>query len=456
MEFIQACRKFIELESTPDNGNLELARFAADLCREAGLSAELHVENYNGIEQANVVARPMIGRPANEVMLQTHLDTGDPGSYALWTKTGANPFNASIYPEVDRGDVIYGLGAANVKLDFLCKLEAVKSLVGARWRVPVVLVGTFGEELGMQGAVKLIRKKQISPSMALIGEPTSLELIHAGKGYAAVEIEIPFSAEEIEFRENHDLGDGTTTQSRIFLGKASHSAFPQLGDSAVTKLLDYLAKLPSDIAVMEIEAGISFNTIPAQAVLEFDTAGGLTSAKGERIASRIAKVVAAIKEVERRLSDYPDSEFTPPEPTLSIGVVRTYDEHIKFSGCCRLPPSVSNELYEEWMEILRRACHDAGAVFRVTDYKRPFRTALSSTLLSVCQEELVKLGRSGACGAQAVTTEANVFSRFGIECVVIGPGQGVGNSHAPNENVKLNELQEAIRFYQGVLRRVCL
>lgn len=447
MNFIEACRKFIEIDSTPSNGSIEIAQYAAELCRKAGLHVELQSETQNGIDQANVIARPIKLLPDNEFLLQTHLDTSDPGSYALWTRTGANPFNASIYQ-----DTLYGLGAANTKLDFLCKLKAAIDLKDATWRLPFVLVGTFGEEQGMPGAIKLIRKKKIAAKMALVGEPTDMRLIHAGKGFAGVEIEIPFSGEEMEFRTRHDMSDGITTQSRIFIGKAAHSSIPHLGESAIHKMLDYLTKLPDGIAVMEIEGGITFNTIPAHAVLEIDMVGGLK----DTISQKISRIVRAVKDVEKQFEAYPDAAFDPPTPTLNIGLIRTYEDHVKFSGCCRVPPKVSNEVYEQWMEILRSACHDVGAVFRVTDYKQPFRTPEGAPLIKACQGELAKLGLPTECGAQSVTNEANVFSRFGIECVVVGPGQGVGNSHAPNEHVSLKQLDEAAQFYKGVLERVCL
>lgn len=446
-QFIEACRKFIEIDSTPSIGTLELAHFAAELCRTVGLHVELQNETHNGLDQANIIARPIKIRPDNEILLQTHLDTSDPGTYGLWTKTGANPFNASIYQ-----DKLFGLGAANTKLDFLCKLRAVAELQERTWRLPYVLVGTFGEELGMPGAIKLIRKKKISAKMALVGEPTDLRLVHAGKGFAGVEIEIPFSEEEMEFRARHDLSDGITTQSRIFIGKAAHSSIPHLGESAILKMLDYLTKLPQGIAVMELEGGITYNTIPAHAVLEIDMAGGLK----DTISQKIARIWKAIRDVEQSFQSYPDHAFHPPVPTLNIGMIRTYEDFIKISGCCRVPPTVSNEVYEEWMEVLRSACHDVGAVFRVTDYKQPFRTSLDAPLIKACQEELAALQLPTECGAQPVTNEANVFSRFGIECVVVGPGQGVGNSHAPNEQVSIKQLEDATRFYRGVLEKVCL
>lgn len=454
---IEACRKFIEFDTTPNNGTIELAQFAAELCRKAGLHVELQSETHNGVEQANVIARPLALMPDRELLLQTHLDTHEPGAYALWTKTGANPFNASIYHErgVDSATVeetLYGLGAANTKLDFLCKLAAVSEMKNVTWRLPYVLVGTFGEEIGMQGAVKLIRKKKINAHMALVGEPTELRLMRRGKGFAAVEIEIPFSDEEKEFRAQHDLSDGSSTQSRIFVGKAAHSAYPQFGESAISKLLDYLTKLPDGLAIMEMEGGTSFNTVPSHAILEIDMVGGLR----ESIGAKIATIVRAVSEVEKQFKSYPDLAFDPPEPTLNIGLVRTYEDFVKFCGCCRLPTTVTDEVYQKWMEMLRSACQSVGAVFRVTEYKQPFQTEEDHALVRACQSELARLGLPTETGAQSVTNEANVFHRFGIACVAIGPGRGVGNSHAPNERVRVAELHKAAQFYKGVLERVCL
>jgi succinyl-diaminopimelate desuccinylase len=453
LDFIEACRKFVELDSTPANGTAELGAYAAELCRQAGLHVDAHAETHNGVEQMNVIARPSSERPKEELLLQTHLDTADPGSYALWTKTGSNPFNASIYTDSVTGqEVLYGLGSADSKLDFVCKLKAISELPKRRYKMPFVLAGTFGEELGMPGAIKLIRKKLVSSTMALIGEPTDMHLVHTGKGFAAVEIEIPFSQAEKDFRAQHNLGDGVTTQSRVFIGKAAHSSAPQTGESAIEKMLDYLSKLPDGLAVMEIEGGISANTVPAQAVLEIDMVGGLV----DTMCSKISRITQAIGGVEKKFQNFKDAEFDPPSPTLNIGFIRTYEDFVKFGGCVRLPPTVTHEVYEEWMEDLRSACVSVGAFFRITEYKQPFRTVLHAPLLEICSKELSRLGLPSRSGAQSVTTEANVFSRFGISCVVIGPGEGVGNSHAPNEKVRIEQLHQAVQFYRGVLERQCL
>ena len=447
MDFLSACKKFVAIDSSPNAGTAELARYALELANSLGLHAELQEESLAGLGQANVIVRPQAGRPAQEFLLQTHLDTVDPGNFGLWGKTGANPFHASIYQ-----DAIYGLGAADVKLDFLCKLRAMYEMREQAWKIPPVLVGTYGEELGMGGALKLIRKKKVAAKMALIGEPTEFRLITAGKGLATVEIEIPFSEEERRFKQNHDIEESASTQSRIFLGRAAHSSSPDMGESAIEKMLDYLEKLPESIALMEIEGGIAFNTVPAHAVLEFAMVGDLRNT----VSSRIRKVVAATQAVAREFQRFADPQFVPGTPTLNIGMVRCFEESVKFTGCCRLTPAVTQEIYEGWMGTLRRACEEVGAIFRITDYKPPFRTPSNSTLVAACQSQLRDMARPDECMAQAVTNEAHVFSRLGIECVVLGPGRGVGNSHTPDEHVKIQDLQDATQMYRGILQRVCL
>lgn len=447
MEFIEACRKFISIESSPSTGNWELVEFAAELCRLAGLYVDIQQESQNGILQANIIARPQEQIPKEEFMLETHLDTPDPGRFGLWTKTGANPFNASIYQ-----DSIYGLGAADVKLDFLCKLEAIKSLAHLPLKTPFVLVGSFGEETGMQGALKLIRKKKVFAKRALIGEPTDLKLVHAGKGIAVVEFDIPFSQEEMDYREQHDASESSSTQSKIFVGKAAHSSHPELGDNAIRKMMDYFIKLPEGLMLMDMQGGVNYNSVPAHAVLEIDVVGSIQDAIGKKL----IQIFKAIEHVEKEFKKYPDYKFDPKEPTLNIGMLRTYNEYIRISGCCRTPLNVTSKVFEEWMHIINTACSQVGAQFKLLDYKQAFQTNEKSEFVQICQSELRKMGLNETLASQALTNEANIFSRLGIECLVFGPGIGVGNSHEPNEFVKLDSLNQAIQFYKQIIERICL
>nr|BFD58021.1 hypothetical protein CKG001_01280 [Bdellovibrio sp. CKG001]BFD65180.1 hypothetical protein HAGR004_02020 [Bdellovibrio sp. HAGR004] len=448
MDFIEACRQLIAIDSTPTHGNRELSKWVAAFCRQRGLHVEEQEEVVGELEQANVIARPSAERPSGEFLLQTHLDTVDPGPFALWTETGANPFDAHI---ID--GKIYGLGAADVKLDFLCKLEALASFGKNRaWRLPPVLVGTFGEESGMQGALKLIRKNKISAKMALIGEPSDLRVINAAKGFASVEIHVPFSDEEMRYREEHNLRESTSTQSKMFRGKAAHSSMPHLGESAIAKMFEYLMMLPDSVNVMEMDGGINFNTVPSHAFLEID----MVTPISEPISRKIANIYRAVKALEQEFLKYRDEDFYPSTPTLNIGLIRTNETDIQISGSCRIPPVITHEIYEGWMNRLREVCEANGATFRVNDYKKPFRTEVTSILAKGCLDELRDMGLDDKPITQASTNEASIFTRVGIECICFGPGRREGNVHTPQEHVAIEDLHKAIEFYKRVIERFCL
>lgn len=448
MNFIEACRQFISIDSTPTHGNKELAKWAAAFCRQKGLHVEEQEEVVGDIPQVNVIARPQSERPGAEFLLQTHLDTVDPGPFSLWTETGANPFDAHI---ID--GKIHGLGAADVKLDFLCKLEALSSFGNNRqWRLPPVLVGTFGEESGMQGALKLIRKNKIAAKMALIGEPSNLQVINAAKGFASVEIRVPFSEQEMNYRQEHNLRESTSTQSKLFRGKAAHSSVPHLGESAIVKMLDAIVMLPDSVNIMEMDGGINFNTVPSHAFLEID----MVSTVESPISRKIANIYRAVKTLELEFLEHKDNEFHPSSPTLNIGLVRTNEDDIQLSGTCRIPPIITQEIYEGWMDRLRGVCEENGASFRVNDYKKPFRTEMNSILVKGCLDELRAMGLNDQPISQASTNEASIFSRVGIECVCFGPGKREGNVHTPQEHVALADLEKAVEFYKRIIERFCL
>lgn len=166
MNFIEQCRQIIAIDSSPVNGNVEVVDFLADLAKEFGFAVSEQEDILNGIPQKNIILRHLKNLNDKEVLLLTHLDTPDPGSYALWTKTMSNPFKASIY-----GKEIYGIGVAGAKIDFLCKLEAARRILNENIKRPFAIVGTYGEHLGMIGVLKLLRKKWLIQILPLLVKP---------------------------------------------------------------------------------------------------------------------------------------------------------------------------------------------------------------------------------------------------------------------------------------------
>jgi acetylornithine deacetylase/succinyl-diaminopimelate desuccinylase-like protein len=447
LDFIEASRQFISVDSTPQQSSKEIMELAGQLCEKEGLHVELSEEVINGQYEYNLIARPQPRSATFEFLFQTHLDTVDPGPFQMWHKTRQNPFDATI---IDGH--IYGLGAADIKLDFLCKLAAIgKYARHSAWKLPPVLVATFGEESGMMGALKLIRKNKVSAKMALIGETSNLNLINAAKGFARVEIRIPFTPEEMTYRQEHNLRESTSTQSKIFHGQSAHSSTPHLGDSAIVKMFQYLNQIPESVSLMEVDGGTNYNTVPAHAFIELD----LSPLKNP-ITKRLQAIYRVIQELESEFHSHEDPDFYPTHSTLNIGVIRTYEDHVFVSGNCRIPPNITHAVYEGWMKRLQAVCEQNGSVFRVTDYKKPFRTTANSILVKGCLDELRRLGLSDKCMTQPSSNEASIFSRVGIECVCFGAGVREGNIHTPSEHVAIEDLNKATLFYERVVERFCL
>src|SRR5690606_16754767 len=127
------------------------------------LRAQIFNENNLGVEQALLLVSPKNTTADRQLLLVAPLDTADPGEYFRWDKTGANPFNASI-----DGDIVYGLGTAKAKFDFLAKLQAMAEVSDRSFsQVAPVLLGTFGSESG-SGATKFLRRRLGRPMGALV------------------------------------------------------------------------------------------------------------------------------------------------------------------------------------------------------------------------------------------------------------------------------------------------
>lgn len=449
MNFIETCRKLISLDSSPTSSTIELVDFLATLARDSGLIVEVMHEMQSGVTQANIIVRTEKFNPGDrEFLLQTHLDTVDPGSFSLWKKNDFNPYDAAI-----EDSKIYGLGAAEVKLDFLCKLNVLKKLKDRQFTsLKPVLVGTFGEETGMQGALRLIRKNKINAKYALIGEASDLKIIEAAKGFAIVEIRIPISEDERKYKISRNQAESATTQTKLFAGRSAHSSTPHLGENAIQNMLDFLQKMPENMVLIEADGGTRVNMIPSQAMVELE----LVSHVKNLSLVKLNNIYKVLKEVENDMRQFQDKDFEPNFSTLSVGIIRTFEDDLLIGGSCRILPNVTQEQYETWMFKIQRVCEESGAHFRITDYKRPFRTNENSVLVKTAQSILESMGLDSKCKTLASTNEASLFSRFGIECICLGAGIREGNVHTPEEHVKIEDLEKATHFYEKMVERFCI
>jgi acetylornithine deacetylase/succinyl-diaminopimelate desuccinylase-like protein len=445
MEFIEACKKLIGIDSSTGNGTGEAALFIQSVATSLGFDVTVQDEIQKGAEEANVICT--LGPKPDKVhlMLQTHLDTVDPGSFALWNHTGQNPFQATIHD-----NTLYGLGASDTKLDFLCKLFAASSFVGRNPTKSFAVVGTYGEEYNMNGAIRLIRHS-LQAERVLVGEPTHFNLATAGKGLANVEITIPFSLEELAAKASHDSGEGLSTQCKIFRGRPAHSSQPLKGENAIEKMIQYLEQLPSQILILEVDGGTNYNTIPVQSLVEFD----LVNLQGQTVNQKLLQIYDKVKSMKRDFDSVQDPQFDPPMTTFNIGMVRTYSDHMKIMGCVRWPPAVKEITSMQWMDDLKMFCHSMGCIFRVRDYKKPFSESKESAFVKDCLKVIQEHHPESQIVSQPVTNEANVFHKLGLETLVFGPGLREGNSQTPEESIPIENLHKATKIYEGIIQKIC-
>lgn len=143
---------------------------------------------------------------------------------ALVGHTDTVPFDPG-WPEAltltERDGKLFGRGACDTKAFIAATLAAIQNLDLKRLIRPLALVFTADEEVGLRGAKFVADLKPLVPRFSIVGEPTSLQPIRAGKGYSLAEV--------------------------VVRGREAHSAYPSLGVSAVVRAARLISRL-EDIA----------------------------------------------------------------------------------------------------------------------------------------------------------------------------------------------------------------
>ncbi len=238
VDVLSLARQLIDIESTTGNEG-QVAGFLAGYLRDRGYSVlEQPLEPIAGTPRTNVIAA--VGEP--DVVFSTHFDCVPP-----------------FFPSrVDNG-VLFGRGACDAKGILAAQVAAAERL-RAKGETRVGLVFVAGEERGSDGA-KAANKIASKNRFLINGEPTELRLGAATRGCFRVKLTAK--------------------------GKAAHSGYPELGESAIEKLMDCLVSLraadwPSDpqmgrthYTVGLISGGVAPNVIPpnAEAEVFFRTVG---------------------------------------------------------------------------------------------------------------------------------------------------------------------------------------
>ena len=456
-DLIEESKKLISIRSVSSEGTRDLVEYLAPFCR--GL--EFHIAfqtagNGQGSHEVNLIAH-IVPESAPDLCpgglaLVTHLDTVPPGDLSLWTETGGDPFRATI-----KGDKIYGLGSADTKLDFLCKLSAVENVGLKNFKIPVAVIGTFGEERALAGARLLRETGIIHPRFALVGEPSELRPVIAHKGILYMRAvyphpslipgtQVPSPASGRGARQSRN-----PVRVRVFKGRAAHGSMPHLGENAIRKAVEWLfaeqGKNPG-LQLISIRGGTVHNVVPEECVVEVS--------EGEKPCPRIEflkKFFHLMKTADAYLKTHRNDAFDPPRTTGNIGVIRGDEKKIEIEFDFRLIPETDgNELYEIFQALPREI---QGARAEMIRSNAPMATDRRSEIARRVGEALKEADLPVSFAAKSGNTEGAIFNAMGAESIVIGPGRSTGNIHAPNEYNEISRLQKAVEFYTAFLKQFC-
>jgi acetylornithine deacetylase len=203
----QTLADLVAINSVSARSNAEIISYLEQRCTALGFSIRRHTyTDSNDAEKINLicVAGPSDGEV--ELALVGHTDTVpfDPA----WTEATQL---------IERDDKLFGRGSCDTKGFIAAALTAAEEIDLKRLSKPLALIFTADEEVGLFGAKQLAEKKPLRIRYCIVGEPTSLQPIHAGKGYCLAEI--------------------------LFRGREGHSAYPALGKSAIFRAARLVTRL---------------------------------------------------------------------------------------------------------------------------------------------------------------------------------------------------------------------
>jgi acetylornithine deacetylase/succinyl-diaminopimelate desuccinylase-like protein len=446
-------KQLIGCQSVTNEGTRTIVELCArEILAPLGIEVQFIPSRNEGPEQVNLLAYIQgSDLTATPLVLNTHLDTVPPGDKSLWTACNNDPFVAAI-----DGERIYGLGAADTKLDFVAKIAALTESTPRR---SVTLIATFGEEHGLVGARELAEAGLLPKgALAFIGEPSHLEVITAHKGLMVFQLSISFDSAAEKLAHATRL---------VFHGRAAHSSTPSLGQNAILMALEKLTAI-RDCKVLSIRGGDTVNKVPArcEVLIAGDTPSTFEHARSSAadvelapIPSRVIALLARFMTELRGFADHAGSEepnYAAPTLTCNAGVIRSEQNTIILEFELRPPPGLPLEVVRNGIykigDTLRHFAPDLQVDLAERRANPGFRSPLDSETVELAMAALATAGLPLATNVKAGCTEAGIYAAAGLKPVVFGPGPSTGVIHAPNEYNLLDEVEKASRFYRELLR----
>jgi acetylornithine deacetylase len=218
----QTLAELVRIDSVSFRSNAEIIDYLERRCEAMNLvTRRFPYKDDHGIEKINLIA---LTADVSEVEL-TLVGHSDTVPY--------DPHWADAINLTERDGKLYGRGSCDTKGFIAAALTAVETIDLSKVKKPLALIFTADEEIGLRGAKKLAEAKPLRARYSIVGEPTSLKPIRAGKGYSLAEV--------------------------IVKGREAHSAYPALGASAVFRAARLINRLESIAAQIQEDQHDAFD-----------------------------------------------------------------------------------------------------------------------------------------------------------------------------------------------------
>jgi len=367
--------KLVRINSVSSNSNVEIISFLQERCLQLGFHCRRYpYKDDAGVEKLNLVC---IAGPTEEIANEVEL--------ALVGHTDTVPYDPDWHEAttlIERDGKLFGRGACDSKAFIAAALTAAQALGVAQLRKPLALIFTADEEVGLVGAKRLAAENPIFVSNAIVGEPTSLQPIRAGKGYSLAEV--------------------------IVRGREAHSAYPELGQSAII---------------------------------------------------RAARLIMRIDEIAQKLRNEKHPDFSPAFTTLNIGLIRGGTAKNVIAGECRFTlewrpiPGQESDKFLKYLghAIEQQKLEDPEFDCQVNAGRTDtgFETPQNARVVKY----LEKLTGKGS-GTVSFGTEAAQLRQLGADAVVLGPGD-IRVAHRTGEYVSAVELEKCVDILRHAIQEFC-
>ena len=193
--------RLVAFDSASRNSNLPIADFLSEYLERPGVRVERNPSADGTRTNLVVSVGPDAGEDRAGLVLSGHMDVV-PADETDWH---SDPF--SLTPT---DDTLVGRGSSDMKGFLAIATNAASQLDPTELFHPLVLVFTYDEEIGTLGAKRLADTwddANALPRSAIIGEPTSLQVVRVHKGHLNLRL--------------------------VVEGKPAHSGYPHLGVNAI-------------------------------------------------------------------------------------------------------------------------------------------------------------------------------------------------------------------------------